>query len=227
VRGGHECAKSGGLSAFQGLDGSEDAFVFLDHMARAAFHQVGKVGGFELRGGRIAEGFEAHAAGGFETLLAAFIVFAADEGVFHSRIDDQQAEVRREREGFDQLGAAIEEHKVVLAAKHRRSLVEQAAVHSNEFVFRAAAEFGDFEARERERIELEQERGRGDLDRGGTREARAARQGRGEVDGKSAGFRTGAGEHFGDTERVIDPFSGTMQAKAAVDFFDTIEAFAG
>ena len=116
---------------------------------------------------------------------------------------------------------------MVLASEDRRGLVEQAAIHADEFVFRAAAEFGDLEGRERKRVEFEKERGRGDFKRGGTREARAAWKGRGKVDGKTASFGTGAGEHFGDAERVVGPFSRVLQTPAAIDFFQSVEAVAG
>jgi hypothetical protein len=226
VRGGHEGAEAFGVSRFEGLDGLEDAIVFADHMAGAAFDEIGKIRGFELRGGCVAESFEAHAAGGFETLLAAFVVFAADEGVFHSGVDDKEAEVRGKRDGFDRLGSAIEEYEMVLAAEDRGGLVEETAIHADEFVFREAAEFGDLEAREWKRVEFEQERRRGDLERGGAREARAAWKSRGKVDRKSARHGTGTGEHFSDAERVVDPFSRASQAGATVDFFHSVETFA-
>ena len=48
VRGGHEGPEAVGISAFQSFDGLEDAIIFSDHMARAAFDEIGEVGSFEL-----------------------------------------------------------------------------------------------------------------------------------------------------------------------------------
>ena len=160
-------------------------------------------------------------------MLAAFVVFAADEGVFHARVDDQQAEVRGQRDVFHRLGAAIEKHEVVLEAKNRRRLIEQAAIDANEFIFGAAAEFRDIHARERERVELHQQRGGGDLQRGGTRKPRASRQGRIVANGKTSRLGAGAGEHFRDTQRVISPFSGALQSPGAVEFFHSPRVAAG
>ena len=110
-------------------------------------------------------------------MLAAFIVFAADEGVFHARVDDEQAEMRGQRDVFHRLGAAIEKHEVVLEPENRRRLIEEAAIHADEFILGAAAEFRDLHARERKWIELHEQRGRGDLQRGRTRKPRTSRQG--------------------------------------------------
>jgi len=205
----------------------EHPFVLTHHMSGAAFGQVGHFGGFKLRHRDIPQGLDSHAPGGFEALLAAFVVFAADEGVFHARVDNEQAEVRGQRDVFHRLGSAIEKDEVVLEPKNRRRLIEQAAIHANEFILGAAAEFRDIQARERKRIELHQQRGRGDLQRGRTRKPRTSRQGRIVANGKPSRFGTGAGEHFRDTQRVIGPLSGALQSLGAVEFFNVPYITAG
>jgi ElaB/YqjD/DUF883 family membrane-anchored ribosome-binding protein len=227
VRGGHERSEKFAISRIQSINGLKHPFILPDHMPGAALGKFRKVSGFELRHIDIPEGFDPHPAGGFEALLAAFVVFATDEGVFHAGVDDEQAEVRGERDVFDRLGAAIEENKVVLEAKHRRGLVEQAAIHADEFVLGASAEFRHLHARERKRVELHQQRCRGDLEGGGTRQPRAGWQGRFKAGRKTSRLGSGAGEHFGDTQRVVDPFSRAVQARRAVDFFHNPRLAAG
>ena len=227
VRSGHEGSKECAVSRIQSLNSLEHPFVLTHHMSGAAFRQVGHFGGFELRHRDIPQGLDTHAPGGFEALLATFVVFTADEGVFHARVDDQQAEVRGERDVFHRLGSAIEKHEVVLEPKNRRRLIKQAAIHADEFIFGAAAEFRDIHTRERERVEVHQQRSRGNLQRGGTREPRPSRQGRIVANGKTSRLGAGAGEHFRDTQRVIGPLSGALQSLGAVKFFHSPRVAAG
>jgi len=227
VRGGHERSEALAISRIKSLNGLEHTFILADDVPRAAFRQVGHLGGFELCHIDIPQRLDHHASGGLEALLAAFVVFAADESVFHAGVDDKQAEMRRQRDVFHRLGAAVEEHEVVLQAKNRRRLIEQAAIHADEFIFGATTEFRHLHARERERVELHEQRGRGDLQRGGTREARARWQRRFEPHRKTSRLGTGAREHFSDAQRVVDPFSGTLQPRRAIDFFRTPHVAAG
>jgi hypothetical protein len=227
VRGGHEISETRGISAFQGIDRLKDAFIFPDHMAGAAFHESGEIGGLELLGGSVAEGFDTHAAGGFETLLAALVVFSADEGVLHSGVDHKKTDTRRQRNRFNRFGTAIKKDEMILAAKDRRGLVEKAAIHTHEIVFRTAAEFRDLEGREWKRVKLQKQSRRGDFESGGTRKARAAGKGRGKADRKSSRLGAGACEHFGNPERIVGPFSRALKTRTTIDFFNSLQTFAG
>ena len=147
--------------------------------------------------------------------------------MFHAGVDHEQAEMRGQRDVFHRLGAAIEKNEVILESKNGRRLIEQAAIHADEFIFRAAAEFRHIHAREGKRVELHEQRGRGDLERGGTREACACWERGFEAGRKTSRLGTGACEHFGDTERVVDPFAGTLQTRRTIDFFRTPHVSAG
>jgi hypothetical protein len=60
--------------------------------------------------------------------------------------------MRGERKCLNPLFSAIEKDQAVLASENRRGLVEQPAIHTDEFIFRLTAKFGDFERRERKRV---------------------------------------------------------------------------
>jgi hypothetical protein len=126
------------------------------------------------------------------------------------------SEVRRERDVFHLLAPAIEEHEVVLAAEDRRGLVEQSAIHADEFIFRAAAEFREVHRGHLERVKLGQQQGGGHLERGRTREPRTGRKGGLEPRRESTGRRPGAGEHFRNAQRVVGPLTGAPQPGGAI-----------
>lgn len=111
---GHEIPESFSISGFKCFNGLKHPLVFPNDMAGAVFGQIRHLGGFEMRHVDIPQGFDPHPPGGLEALIAAFVVFAADEGVFDAGIDDEESEMRRQGNVFHRLGAAIEENQVIL-----------------------------------------------------------------------------------------------------------------
>ncbi len=90
MRGAHELPESDGISGAEEIQGGENALVFPDDVAGAAFHDIGHLGGFQLFAGDIAESRHTHDAGGFEALVPTFVVLSAGEGMFHAGVDDDE-----------------------------------------------------------------------------------------------------------------------------------------
>ena len=74
-------------------------------------------------------------------VLAQFVVFAADQFVFDAGIADDHG-FANHRGMRHRQASAINFQNVPRFAKQRRNLVENAALHTHEFIFRGAAEFG-------------------------------------------------------------------------------------
>ena len=139
---------------------------------------------------------------------------------------DEETEVVGERDQIDRLRPAIEINHMILSPENRGDLVEEPAAYPDEFVFRAAADFGEIERRNLERVKLGEQDSRCDLDRGRTRQARSQRQVRGKIRLESSGGCACLGQHLGDTERIVFPAVTGFDAGFPVDRDDPVDAFA-
>ena len=149
VRLGHEAAQFGEVALDEGLGSGNRAQVFGNDVAGSLEGIRGHFMApfFEIVHGGITEEADTgavagnHGAGGLD-LCAAGGVFAANDGVFHHGVGDDEGHVLRNgREGEAQV-AAIEQKRVVFGSVCGDELVHDAATGADKLVFSPLAETG-------------------------------------------------------------------------------------
>ena len=165
-----------------------------------------RLGGQHLRRGRLDELGDAESLGGRHALAMARGVEAVDEGVLGVGVEDPEMRAGRQWHGREDGAAAVDEHEVVLPAEAGHALIEDAAGHAHEVVFRVPADFHEGFARGRLVGGGEEREARRELDRGAAAKAGAGGEiGHREVietGGRSEVKRGQRGDH---AERVVDP----------------------
>ena len=107
---------------------------------------------------------------------------------------------------------------MVLFSENGRGLIEESAIHTDEFIFRAAAEFRQIHAGNFKRVKAREKHRRRHFQGGGTRKSSTGGK-RGFVGClESTGFAPHTGQHFGDSQRIIDPLTGFFETCSALDF---------
>ena len=119
------------------------AVDFFDHVFRALETRgiEPALGGFELRQRDLNQQRCPKDFCGFHTLAVTRRIESIDERVLRVRIEDPEMCIRGQRYGFKHRSTAIDEHKMILFAKARHALIENAARHADKFVLRFAAKF--------------------------------------------------------------------------------------
>jgi len=125
--------------------------------------------------------------------------------MFDAGMHGEKPEVLREGDQADRLRPAIEVDHMVFLPENQGNLVGESAAHSDEFIFRAPADLGEFEGGNFEREQPGEQDGCRHRERGRTRQSGTRRQVRGKIRIESAGCRPGPGKHFGDAKRIVLP----------------------
>src|SRR6266849_5934859 len=91
-----------------------------------------------------------------ESLLSSFVVLAFRKFTFRSRLSDDQRQFGGKRHVANFLAATIKKNELIGAAKDRSHLIEQPGLDADEPVFRALANFCDFQGRQSQPAKLEE-----------------------------------------------------------------------
>ena len=109
-----------------------------------------------------------HKFGGLKTLIAPLIILATREGMLDARMHDEKSEVSGEGDEINGFRTTVEMDHVIFFPKNRGDLVEESAADADELIFRATAEFGEFERGNFERKQFGQQHCGRDFDCGRT-----------------------------------------------------------